>query len=88
MRGGSSTATSSPATSSSPTATGTCTCSDFGLTREAGEGGGLTRTGMFVGTTDYAAPEQIKGGEIDGRADVCSLGRVLDEVRQRAPARS
>jgi serine/threonine-protein kinase len=50
---------------------------DFGLTREAGEGGGLTRTGMFVGTTDYAAPEQIKGGRVDARTDVYALACVL-----------
>jgi Protein kinase domain len=50
---------------------------DFGLTREAGEGGGLTRTGMFVGTTDYAAPEQIKGDRVDARTDVYALACVL-----------
>jgi hypothetical protein len=50
---------------------------DFGLTREAGEGGGLTRTGMFVGTADYAAPEQIKGDRVDARTDVYALACVL-----------
>jgi len=50
---------------------------DFGLTREAGEGGSLTRTGMFVGTTDYAAPEQIKGDRVDARTDVYALACVL-----------
>jgi serine/threonine-protein kinase len=60
---------------------------DFGLTREAGEGGdGLTRTGMFVGTTDYAAPEQIKGGRVDARTDVYALGCVLvQSVTGRVP---
>jgi serine/threonine-protein kinase len=59
---------------------------DFGLTREAGEGGGLTRTGMFVGTTDYAAPEQITGGRVDARTDVYALGCVLVQaVTGRVP---
>jgi serine/threonine-protein kinase len=53
---------------------------DFGLTREAGAGGGLTRTGMFVGTTDYASPEQIKGERLDARTDVYALGCVLVEA--------
>ena len=38
---------------------------------------GLTRTGFFVGNLDYAAPEQIEGQSVDGRADIYALGRVL-----------
>jgi YVTN family beta-propeller protein len=40
---------------------------------------GLTGTGQFVGTLDYAAPEQFEGKQLDGRADVYSLGCVLFE---------
>ncbi|MEO8424679.1 MAG: hypothetical protein ABI595_12325, partial [Actinomycetota bacterium] len=40
-------------------------------------GASLTRTGQFVGTVDYVAPEQIQGGDVDGRADVYSLGCVM-----------
>lgn len=51
--------------------------SDFGVTKRLHSGAGLTRTGQFVGTVDYVAPEQIQGEVVDGRADVYSLGCVL-----------
>jgi serine/threonine protein kinase len=50
---------------------------DFGLTKAAGSTSGLTQTGMFVGTVDYVAPEQIAGEQLDARADVYALGCVL-----------
>lgn len=50
--------------------------SDFGLARAALESGGLTGDGQFVGTPDYAAPEQIRGHLIDGQADQYSLAAV------------
>ncbi|MCI0632831.1 MAG: protein kinase [Actinobacteria bacterium] len=53
--------------------------SDFGLIRRTRIDTEITRTGQFMGTVDYVAPEQIKGGELDGRADVYSLGCVLYE---------
>ena len=34
---------------------------DFGLTKHASSISGLTRTGQWVGTVDYTAPEQIEG---------------------------
>ena len=51
--------------------------SDFGVTKRVETGASLTRTGQFVGTVDYVAPEQIQGGDVDGRADVYSLACVL-----------
>jgi serine/threonine protein kinase len=53
---------------------------DFGLTKRLGSAGSLTRSGAWVGTPDYVAPEQIQGGSVDGRADIYSLGCVLYEM--------
>lgn len=49
---------------------------DFGLAKQASSHG-MTRTGSFLGTVDYCAPEQIEGHEVAGRADLYSLGAVL-----------
>src|SRR4051794_21163502 len=53
---------------------------DFGLTKRLGSAGDLTRTGGWVGTPDYVAPEQIQGHSVDGRADIYSLGCVVYEM--------
>jgi DNA-binding CsgD family transcriptional regulator len=52
---------------------------DFGVTKRSASAEDLTRSGEWVGTLDYVAPEQVRGGEVDGRADVYSLGCVLYE---------
>jgi predicted Ser/Thr protein kinase len=54
--------------------------SDFGLTKHVTSHGGLTRTGQWVGTVDYIAPELIDGRPADARSDVYSLGCVLYET--------
>jgi len=47
---------------------------DFGIARQVGDISGLTATNMVMGTTAYAAPEQLMGSDIDGRADQYALG--------------
>jgi Protein kinase domain len=54
--------------------------SDFGLTKPVDATVGLTRTGEWIGTPDYAAPEQIEGRRVDARTDVYGLGCVLFEA--------
>ena len=51
---------------------------DFGIAR-AGTSQ-MTETGSIVGTAQYLSPEQAKGGEIDPRSDLYSLGVVLYEL--------
>jgi serine/threonine protein kinase len=53
---------------------------DFGLARFAGEAaaGGVTGSGMVLGTADYIAPEQADNAhEADIRSDIYSLGCTL-----------
>src|SRR5215211_4356672 len=56
---------------------------DFGITKQVGDAS--TGTGGLVGTLDYLAPEQIRGGEVDGRADCYALGCVLYECLTGTP---
>src|SRR4051812_5008519 len=52
--------------------------SDFGVVKELASAG-ATRTGSFVGTIEYCAPEQIEGRDVDQRADVYALACVFYE---------
>ena len=51
---------------------------DFGVVKQTSSRG-MTKTGYFLGTFEYAAPEQIEGKELDGRTDLYALGCVLYE---------
>jgi serine/threonine protein kinase len=53
---------------------------DFGLSKVASSRSGLTKTGRWVGTVDYASPEQIQAQTVDARTDVYALGCVLYEA--------
>ena len=75
---------------------------DFGIARSAGTTAesrsrtgvrqsllaGATRIGAIVGTMEYMAPEQARGGEVDHRADIYAFGLILRRMlvgRQLAP---
>ncbi len=49
---------------------------DFGIARVAG-GENLTNAGFMMGTPSYMAPEQVRGGDIDARTDLYSMGVVF-----------
>jgi len=53
---------------------------DFGLAKMVEGSVALTGSGVGVGTPAYMAPEQGRGGQVDARADIYSLGVVLYEM--------
>ena len=55
-----------------------CYLADFGLSTSASDRS-VADARQIVGTIDYVAPEQIRGAEVDGRADVYSLACLLYE---------
>lgn len=58
---------------------------DFGIARTIDDNSGLTDTNMTVGTVDYAAPEQLMGADMDGRADQYSLAATAFHLLTGAP---
>ncbi|MCP4423938.1 MAG: protein kinase [Chloroflexi bacterium] len=64
---------------------GTVKLTDFGLVH-ASEGSRLTQTGTTMGTPSYMSPEQTRGTEVDGRADLYALGVMAYEfITGRVP---
>ncbi|GAB4305276.1 MAG: hypothetical protein Kow0090_20870 [Myxococcota bacterium] len=60
--------------------------SDFGIAK-AKQRIAFTRTGEIKGRLDYMPPEQARGGELDGRADIYSLGKTaLQFIGKDAPS--
>jgi hypothetical protein len=55
---------------------GVCHLTDFGLARQTNpqHRKGLTIEGTFLGTPEYASPEQVEGKKLDHRTDLYSLG--------------
>jgi serine/threonine-protein kinase len=51
---------------------------DFGIAKLL-DAQGVTSTGQVLGSPAHMAPEQIEGGEVDGRADIFGLGVLLYE---------
>lgn len=58
---------------------GTAKVADFGIARICGSAPTATVESAF-GSVHYMAPEQAKGGDIDGRADIYSVGVMLYEM--------
>ena len=59
---------------------------DFGIARRVFDPRRFTRKGSTVGTPLYASPEQARGRhDVDGRADIFSLGCVLYEALAGEP---
>ncbi|WP_277964053.1 serine/threonine-protein kinase [Pseudomonas sp. RIT-To-2] len=61
-------------------ADGTAVLSDFGIAKSLDDRTQFTQAGFAVGTPSYMSPEQARGQEIDGRADLYALGVVLYEM--------
>jgi serine/threonine protein kinase len=62
---------------------------NLGLAKQMrdGESAGPTEVGAVLGTPRYAAPEALKGEEVDIRADLYSLALILFEMLAGHPAR-
>lgn len=58
---------------------------DFGIARRIDDATRLTATSMTVGTVAYAAPEQLMGTKVDGRADQYALAATAFHLLTGSP---
>ncbi len=58
---------------------------DFGIARDADDMSGLTEANMAIGTVTYAAPEQLTGKSLDGRADQYALAATTFHLLTGVP---
>ncbi len=58
---------------------------DFGIARAVTRTSRLTNAGASVGTSHYMSPEQARGGNVDARSDLYSLGAVTHEALTGLP---
>ena len=58
---------------------------DFGIARRTDDASGLTGTNTTVGTVEYAAPEQLRGEDLDGRADQYALAATAFQLLTGTP---
>jgi serine/threonine protein kinase len=62
-------------------ASGVLKVADFGIAKVLGGAGtALTRRGDVIGTVDYMAPEQVRGGELSPATDVYAAATMLYEL--------
>ncbi|MFN9739965.1 MAG: protein kinase domain-containing protein, partial [Pseudomonadota bacterium] len=66
-------------------ATGNPVLTDFGIARALTSVSRLTHAGASVGTSLYMSPEQARGGAVDARSDLYSLGAVVHEALTGRP---
>ena len=57
---------------------------DFGLAK-ATYLPGMSATGLIMGTPEYMSPEQVRGGTVDQRSDIYSLGAVVYQMLTGQP---
>jgi serine/threonine-protein kinase len=59
---------------------GNAILTDFGIARIAGDLTRMTGSGVAMGTPAYMAPEQWRGGEVDGRTDIYAMAVMAYEL--------
>jgi len=62
---------------------GSVKVADFGIARMMSQGNTLTKEAL--GSVHYISPEQAKGGRLDNRSDIYSLGVVMYEMMSGRP---